>query len=67
VEGIVFASMKWIETFRSPPDHDDDEDARAESAPRPARPVHEDLNEAFDEALDDVMARFTKALEHLAK
>jgi hypothetical protein len=67
VEGIVFASMKWIETFRSPPDNDDDEDARAESAPRPARPVHEDLDEAFDEALDDVMARFTKALEHLAK
>jgi hypothetical protein len=59
----VFASKKWTEVFRSPPDRDAD----AQCAPRPARPVHQGLAEAFDEAFDEVMARFTKALEHLAK
>jgi len=56
---------RWIGAFRSPPNRDDDVDAR--SAPRPAKPCQQGLEEAFDEALDEVMARFTKALEHLAK
>ena len=63
----MFASKKWIEAFRSPPDRGDEEDAGVQSALRPAMPVHQGLDGAFDEALDDVMARFTRALEHLAK
>jgi hypothetical protein len=59
----VFASKKWSEVFRSPPDRDAD----VQSAPRPAKPVHQGLAEAFDDAFDDVMTRFTKAIEHLAK
>jgi hypothetical protein len=61
----VFASKKSSEALRSPPNCDDAADAR--SAPRPARPVQEVLDDAFDEALDQVMNRFAKALEHLAK
>jgi hypothetical protein len=64
LEGIVSSFKKWIEAFRSPPDR---EDADARSAPRPAKPDPWGLDEAFDAALDEVMVRFTKALEHLAK
>jgi hypothetical protein len=60
----VFASKNRIEALRSPPDRHDD--AAARSAPRPAMPV-QGLAEAFDEVFDEVMARFTKAIEHLAK
>jgi hypothetical protein len=63
----VSALNRWIGAFRSPPDRDDDPDVDARSAPRPAKPCHQGVEEAFDEALDDVMARFTQALEHLAK
>jgi hypothetical protein len=61
----VFASKNRIEALRSPPDRHDD--AAARSAPRPAKPVQQGLAEAFDEVFDEVMARFTKAIEHLAK
>jgi hypothetical protein len=62
---MVFASKNWIEAFRSPPDRH--ESAAARHAPRPAKPVHQGLAEAFDEVFDEVMARFIKAIEHLAK
>jgi hypothetical protein len=62
-EGIVSALNKWIGAFRSPPDRGNDADARL--ALRPAKPCGSE--EAFDDVLDEVMVRFTKALEHLAK
>jgi hypothetical protein len=61
---IVPALKNWIGTFRSQPDREDE----ARSPPRPAQPGPSALDdEALDDALDDVMARFAKALEHLAK
>jgi hypothetical protein len=65
LESLVFASKKWIEAFRSPPARNANAEVR--SVPRPAKPVHQGLAEAFDEVFDEVMARFTKAIEHLAK
>lgn len=63
----MFALNKWIGAFRSPPDRDDDQHADTQSAPRPARPCHNGFEEAFDDTVDELMVRFAKALEHLAK
>jgi hypothetical protein len=61
----VSALNKWIGAFRSPPDRGDDAEADAPLALRSAKPCGSE--EAFDDVLDEVMVRFTKALEHLAK
>jgi hypothetical protein len=60
---MVSALKSWIESFRSLPAREGD----AQSAPPAEQPAHRGLDRALDDALDDVMARFAKALEHLAK
>jgi hypothetical protein len=63
----VSALNRWIGAFRAPPDRDDDPYIDAQAAPRPAKPCHNGFEEAFDDTVDEVMVRFAKALEHLAK
>jgi hypothetical protein len=60
------ALKKWIEVFRPPPDRQDEQND-VEPLPYPVEPFQGVADQALDNALDDVMARFPTALEHLSR